>query len=421
LFARLLLTGLNFGTGILVARTLEAHGRGVQAAISIWPLVIGGLFTLGIPSALRFRIPREPDRASQFLSTALIFALILGVGGIVAGLLFVPHWLSKYDASSIRFAQWILLFIPGSLGLLMIGAFFEATGRFRQSNSLIYAPPASTLVALLVLALTHRMTPFTSTLAYYIPTNVVFLVRLWSLRTDLRFPPTHLRKFATLLASYGVKAFGIDVLATLSTQIDQALVVRFLSAPQLGIYAVALAVSRVLNHFANALATVLMPKAAALPPTEALALVSRAARITFGATAIGAVVLSLVTPIAVPFFYGHDFTQAGRLAQILYVEVTLGATITVLAQAFLSTGRPGVVTTLQAVGLGAILPLMLFAIPRYGLLGAALALLGSTALRLAFVLVCFPVLLKVAPPNIFPSVADARFALMRVRGSRSAF
>ena len=68
----------------------------------------------------------------------------------------------------------------------------------------------------------------------------------------------------------------------------------------------------------------------------------------------------------------------------------MGATIAVLAQAFLSTGRPAVVALLQGVGLAAIVPLMLFAVPRYGLVGAALALLASTALRLIFVLGCFP-------------------------------
>ena len=108
--------------------------------------------------------------------------------GIVAGVFFVPVWLSNYDPASIRFAQFILLFIPGSLGLLMIQAYFEATGNFRLSNAIVYIPPASTLVALATLALTHALTPFTSTLAYYVPTNVVFLVRLWSLRATISLP-----------------------------------------------------------------------------------------------------------------------------------------------------------------------------------------------------------------------------------------
>ena len=228
------------------------------------------------------------------------------------------------------------------------------------------------------------------------------------------------RESATSLTSYGFKAFGIDVLATLSTQIDQALVVRFLSAPQLGIYAVSLAISRLLGHFSLSLTTILLPKAAALPPNEAIALVGRAARVTLGATAFGALVLSAITPVIVPFFYGQDFTEAGRLAQILFVEVTISSTISVLAQAFLSTGRPGTVTALQGVGLAAIVPLMIYGIPRYGLVGAALALLASTGIRLIFVLLCFPVLLKIAPPNIIPTAADARFALSRVRPKPTA-
>jgi O-antigen/teichoic acid export membrane protein len=112
--------------------------------------------------------------------------------------------------------------------------------------------------------------------------------------------------------------------------------------------------------------------------------------------------------VLVPFFYGHQFDRAVHLSQILFVEVTLNATINVLGQAFLSTGRPAVVTALQGVGLAAIVPLMLVMIPRFGLTGAAFSLLLSTTLRLLFVMGCFPVLLRVAPPNLVPTVADLR-------------
>jgi len=72
----------------------------------------------------------------------------------------------------------------------------------------------------------------------------------------------------------------------------------------------------------------------------------------------------------------------------------------VLSQAFMALGRPGVITTLQAIGLSLTIPLMLILIPRLGLTGAALALLISTCARLTFVLASFPVMLKLPVPDL---------------------
>ncbi len=406
LFSRLFLVLINFCTGVVVARSLAPQGRGEQAAISIWPVILSGVFAFGIPIAIRYRVPRSQDRARAYYSTALLLAVSFGLVAAGVGWVFVPHWLAKYDAKTIRFAQYMLFFTPGSMGLYIVQSYLEATGRFRQSNAVVYAPPASTLIALLIMAATHVLTPFSSALAYFVPTNCLFFWRLWTLRENLLFPIVRIEDIIRSLFSYGVKAYGIELMVTLSTQVDQALVIRFLSASQLGVYTVALAVSRLLNHLSVSLTTVLLPKASALEKSQAIALVVRTSRVTLLATACGAIALAIVTPFIVPFFYGHDFGQAVHISQILFLEVTFNATINVLAQAFLATGRPGIVTAFQGVGLATTIPLMLFMIPRYGLTGAALSLLASTTLRLVFVMGCFPALLHLPIPNIIPNSDD---------------
>jgi O-antigen/teichoic acid export membrane protein len=57
--------------------------------------------------------------------------------------------------------------------------------------------------------------------------------------------------------------------------------------------------------------------------------------------------------------------------------------------------KPGVVTLALILGLLVIVPCMLLLIPPLGITGAALALLLSTVTRLAFVLYCFPLVLKI--------------------------
>ena len=94
---------------------------------------------------------------------------------------------------------------------------------------------------------------------------------------------------------------------------------------------------------------------------------------------------------------------------ILAIEVVLSGTTWVLAQAFMALGRPGTLTVMQGIGLGLTVPLMLLLIPTYGLEGAGLALLGSTSIRLVFVIVSFPLILKVRPPGLLMTRDDWYF------------
>ena len=91
--------------------------------------------------------------------------------------------------------------------------------------------------------------------------------------------------------------------------------------------------------------------------------------------------------------------------RMLLVEVTLSGCVFVLAQAFMALGRPGMVTLLQAAGLSISIPIMILLVPRWGIAGAALALLVSTTARFLLVLASFPMILKVSAPSLIPTKA----------------
>ncbi len=415
LVARVGVLAVNVATGVIVARTLQPSGRGEQSAMTIWPVVFCGLFTAGIPVALRYYVARSPERAARLLSTALVYGIVLGLLACACGAAFIPYWLSKYDPHVVRFAQWLMVIAPATMVAYVLQGYLEARGDFRQANFIVYVPPVTTLVTLVVLVASHRMSPYSSSLAYLVPPVILTVWRTVAARASIRLPIKDFFENSQALFSYGMRAFGIDLLSTLSLQVDQALVAKFLIAADLGVYTVALTISRLLNTVSSSLNIVLFPKASSLEQDAALALVARGARLTLAATGSAAVVLALIVPRLLPIVYGPLFASSARIAQVLLIEVTIGSTVIVLAQAFLSTGRPGVVTALQGVGLLATVPLMLVCIPKFGLLGAAVALLGSTTLRLLFVLASYPLLLKRLPPSLLLTADDVRFVFMKLR------
>lgn len=416
LLANILILGVNFGTGIITARLLGPTGRGEQAAIILWPQFLAYALTLGVPSAMLYNLRRYPERASQLLPAALLLVTFMGGVATAVGMLFVPGWLTEYSPQVVRFAQWTMLAAPLFLFYALFVDILRAREEFTLFNVVRYSQPLLTLLALILVISVHRLTPFSAALAYLLPSIPIVLwmsVRFWKL-----YQPTWrgLGSSFKYLTSYGSRSYGIDLLANLTLQLDRVLVVGLLSPAAMGLYVVALSLAQMIQVFGTAVVSVLFPKASGRTIEEATALVGRAARVSIAVTVLAAIGLTLLTPWALGLFYGQEYLDAIPVFRLLLFVVALDGATWVLAQTFMAVDRPGVVTVLQGVGFGLSIPLLLMLIPPYGLLGAGLALLLSNAARLIFVVVSYPVILKIRPPRLWPNRTDFATVVAALRG-----
>ncbi|MGL5872762.1 MAG: oligosaccharide flippase family protein [Xenococcaceae cyanobacterium] len=416
---RLLILVTNIATGVITARALGPEGRGEQAALLLWPNLLGFSVSLGIPSALLYNFKLHPKQKSQFLAAALTIGSVLGLVAFSIGIVMMPYWLHQYSPDAIRDARWFMLVTPIILLISNLRAALEAEEDFATVNKLCYFSPLMTLAILAVLGSAGALTATRAGLAYTIPNLPVLgwmLFRLWQ-----KCPPEwkDWQWCFKNLFNYGLRAYGIDLLGTLSAQIGQVMVVGLLEPKAMGLYVVALSLSRMLDVLHSSIVTVLLPKTAARPVAEVIETVGRAARISLLLTFLAAIMVMILGPILLPLLYGEKFLNALLVLRILLLEIVVSGTLWVLAQAFMALGRPGTVTILQGVGLGLSVPLLLILIPKYGFVGAGLALLLSTIVRLIFVLLSFPIVFKVSPPNLLITPADLQFLLQRFQLSKS--
>ncbi len=420
---RVLMQALNAATGILTARLLLPTGRGELAAITLWSQFLAGLTTFGLPSALIYHIRNRPKQAGDLLVNALCMTMVLSSLAGLIGALLMPHWLHQYPLWAIHWAQGFLLITPLCGAALVLRGALEASGAFSLSNVAQLLNPAVTLVLLLFFLLIHRFNTITASCAYIFAALPVFGLLVWQSRALLHgFVRPSIASSRQLL-SYGLRSYGIDLLGTLALQVDQVIVVGFLKASDLGVYVVMLSLSRMLNVFQASVVMVLFPKAAGRSQETALALTARAARVSTLITGFCAVLVALVGPLLLRLFYGAAYTGAINSLRLLLLEVTISGCVFVLAQAFMALGRPGTVTLLQAVGLSFSIPMMLLLIPRWGIAGAACALLASTCARLILIFVSFRLVLKVAAPSLVPQREDFAMlagALRRITAARTA-
>ena len=406
LTANILILSVNLVTGIITARLLGPDGKGIQAAISLWPQFLAYSLTLGLPTALLYNLRRTPERGSRDFAAALVLGTVMGFLATLVGIVVIPRWLSEYPTEVVRLAQWTMLLAPLSLANFIFVHVLQAREEFHLYNAARYLQPVITLAALVSLAAIGWLTPLGAALCYVLPLIPIFLwliIRLWKIYrpvwSDLGDSIRH-------LTSYGVRSYGAELLGPMTNQIDRVLVAGLLNPAALGLYVVAVSAARILNALQVAVVSVLFPRASGRGIEEVVAITGRGARMSTLLTLLAATTLALLGPYALGLVYGQEYVEAATVFRYLLLEVVLGGTAWVLAQAFMALDRPGTVSAMQSIGVGLSVVLMLVLVPRYGLVGASLALLIATTVRLIFIVLSFRLTLKVPAPGLWPRRED---------------
>lgn len=410
---RLLVLGVNLATGILTARLLGPAGRAEQAAIMIGITLIPYVLSFGLPMAIQYTLRAAPARQDRLISAATLLSIAFGIVSALASLVILPHLVAHYSQSVLHLSQLFMLVAPFTILYTVLCGVLQARNQFAEVNFTRYAMPIGTLCGLLALMLARHVTPLTSSVAYTSPW-ILITPWLWS-KVHPKLTASGFTISARGLLSYGARSYVTDILGTLSGQVDQVLVIGLLSPRSMGIYAIAISAARISDIFSGPIVLVLFPKAAALPVQQIVTLTARVTRLTAVLLSLSLAVAVATLPFLIPLFFGRSYSAAVPIAQILVVSFVIGGITYVNSQAFMAAGKPGIVAIMHVFGLATTIPAMLLLIPHIGLAGAAWALVISNSVRFIVTIMCYPLVLKVPVPQLFPRRDDFFFLWSQLR------
>jgi antigen flippase len=415
LFANVLILAVGLVTGVITARTLGPGGRGVLTAIIMWPTFMAYMFNFGLSKSLLYALKCTPEREPELVGAALIAGTAASGVAVLTGVFGIPFWLHNYSASVIHEAQMVMLTAPLGLisGLLLV--VLQARSAFGHVNRLRLLNPLLTMVLLIVLWAGEWLDPWTAALAYLLAGFPLFFWQIDWVRKAIKPRMNGFRSASRRLISYGVRAWGADLLGTLGNQADRVMVVALLSSTDMGLYVIAQSLARIIRIIPNAVTPVLMPKATEYSGDAAIMLAGRTARVALISMVLVSIPLLLLAPLVLGWIYGAEFVAATHVFQILVGESVLSGVVSILAQSFLALGRPGMLTILEGVGLAATVLLLAILVPRWGLVGAGIGLLCSMLIQLILILTSFPLVLKKSPPSLWPRWGDVLTVWIRIR------
>jgi O-antigen/teichoic acid export membrane protein len=406
---QLLTVCANLVTGVVTARLLGAEGRGVYAAATSWPTMLGAVAVAGIVDAILMQIRRKPQWTLATVTWAGAAAMASATVITVIAYLGMPILLGPRHAEAVPLARTALLLTHVIASGAIWRYVFSGRGQFLLANLASFLPHLIHAAAICALALTGRLTVATAIAGLGVGVIGAQLLLLPFIVKAVRGPWEAARASGTAMLTFALRATPADLLAICCDWADRLLLILLLTPRDLGLYTVAYGFSR-----AVALITpdtgLLLSVLARTDRSEAKQLHDLSLRLCIAALSVATAVAFVASAPLIQLFYGGGFLAAATTFKILVLQAGAARVGNVTAQFYLACNRPGLLSGFALINVVVSATLMLVMTPIYGVVGAALGLLGGTLVRLVLLWTGVPLHLGVAPPRLWPRLSDLREA-----------
>jgi len=136
------LLGINFVTGVLIARLLKSDGRGELAAITTWATILGWASAFGFSEAITYLQSKRPQDGARIFGTSITAAFALGSLGVLAAEILVPYAFAAQSAETIALSRLFMIVIYMNVASGFLTALISGNQDFKFLNFVRIAQPA---------------------------------------------------------------------------------------------------------------------------------------------------------------------------------------------------------------------------------------------------------------------------------------
>ncbi len=405
---------LNTGTGVITARVLGPHGRGVFTAATIWPQFLSGIAAFGVPTSVVYYIRSQRADRERIIAASYVLTMSTCTAAMLAGLVAVPLAMQDDSRQAVWLAEFCILWTWLNMLTVMVRQIMVACDMFRAFSISSYLPPLSYLILLLLAWPTIGLDPVTAACCLMLSGLPGLLWMINVVQSTARSQFSGCAPWLWRMVGYSARFAASDTASGLLAYIDRLMLIPILPAAELGLYVVAYSLSRLMFVLQTAVGSVLYASMAGRDPTGTKYLHDIAFRLTFYAVGLVIVCISLISHSAITLVYGQAYADAAGLLRILVIEAGVTCVGQVNVQLYLSLNRPGFPAIAQVVNLVVAVGLIAVLVPRDGAAGAAMALVLASLTRSALLFSGIPAFLRLPIPSLLPKVEDLGYIRARL-------
>lgn len=365
--------------GLILARGLGPTGRGEFAIAWVWPSVVAGLATFGLPQATCYWVSRDPDGRDSYVSTCTLLVVVIAIAVGVIG-----YYVSSQVAASSNVIFGLKLFFL-TVPLQMVPAVWA--GALQAANVKLWnivklIQPIGYVVGLIAIAAAGVLTVKSAVVVLVISLvlraigGAVFAGRCFGGWTMPR------RGVMRPLFQFGSRSIAAHAPLTLNARLDQLVLSIAVPSTAVGQYALAFSLSQLATPFTHAFGEIAFPSMAASGGVRQGKIKKQALAGSLIVALIVLLPLMLIAPWLIPTVFGEGFSGAVPSFLILAPAGLILTMNRVSEDVLRGQGNPLPAAIAEAIGALATVVFLLLLVPRLGIEGAALASLVSCSLVL---------------------------------------
>lgn len=314
----LVLAAATFATGIVLARALGPHGRGVYGSLFLWALTAANVFAWGAQMTLARDAAQRPERARAIYRAAYRVSLVGGLAGAGTFLAVVAPltWSDRdYPLWMVGVAALIVAFTIPNAFQVQIELGRARFASYNLVRSLFVAGNALTVAALCLAGIRDAGTFLVVLAAMAL---IASLAAALAIRPSLRQLPVGEAPPLGATLRHSTPLALTMLIAGVAQQSDKLLASALFQPDAIGLYMVAATLAQVQGMAGEALAQMFFARGAALADLGSVdhEWLSRRLRQTILLYAVLCGGGLVVLPPLVPLIYGTSFAGS---AQLLYV------------------------------------------------------------------------------------------------------
>lgn len=399
----------NMASGILTARLLGPHGRGLVSSTTTLMLVFSTLGLLGLRDATIFMQARHRRPDPEILGTSLRLALLLSLPVTVLTAAAGYGIFHDQGHHAQLVAVFAAVFCPVVMMQMVTTALVTGRQHYRLLAVLLAGPSVVYTCAVVGLRIADAVTVGHVVAAFggaYIP--FLALSAGWLCResglTRLSAP------LAGELMRYGIRSQGGSMSSVTTIGMDVTIMPLFVTATAIGWYSVSTSVASTISGLFAALGSVVLSAAAA---RGSLDIVVRATRSVLAAATLAAIGLAATAWFLIRLIYGAAYDESYVLMLLLLPGIVAWAANYSVIAGLQSIGRPGRASIAQAYGAAVTVVGLFVLLPTIGAAGASIT---STVAYVTALLASAHQLRVAGGVRLWAGVFDGRAFVSDVQG-----
>lgn len=370
--------GFQVALIVLLARFLGPGGNGQFAIALLLPILLTTAISFGVPAANVYYLGRGDVSIFQVLYTNIWIGVTgAGVGVLIGGILIVFFNEQLFPGLPQGILWLANLMLPLSLARTLMGSILQGKQDFHAYNAVVISPIVSTLVIAVPFLWILKLGVGSALISWGCGQTLGIITAIFFLKSHCKREEEQHEGigYGRRCLKYGFKSYIGSLINIANYRVDIFLVNLLMGPASAGIYVVAVQFSERFWMLSQAVSSVLLPRISELHTNEDARkkLTPLVARLINYASLMIAFILLIAIRSIISLLFGEKYDDTANAFVWLLPGAVVFNCSRLLSNDIAARGRPELNIWIAALALIINIAGNLILIPRYGIIGAAIA------------------------------------------------